>query len=154
MAASTLAELPGWARELIERAPVAHLGLLDSDDRPRVLPVTFALCEGELWSAVDHKPKRAPGRELARVRWLRRNPAAALTVDRYSDDWEWLAWVQALGAVEVLDDPAPAAIEALRDKYPQYRERAPAGPFLRLVPERALCWRAKPRTTSTGSDPL
>lgn len=141
--AAALADLPAWARELIERAPVAHLGLLDADDRPRVLPVTFALCEGELWSAVDdHKRKRAGVRELARVRWLRRNPAAALTIDRYSDDWERLAWVQALGAVEVLDDPAPAALEALRDKYPEYRERPPAGPFLRLAPDRVLCWRA------------
>jgi PPOX class probable F420-dependent enzyme len=137
-----LDELPKWARELIERGPVAHLGLLDANDRPRVLPITFAVSEGELWSAVDHKPKRAPGRELARVRWLRRNPAATLTVDRYSDDWERLAWVQALGAVRVLDEPPPAALAALRTKYVQYRDRPPAGPFLRLTPERILCWRA------------
>jgi PPOX class probable F420-dependent enzyme len=137
-----LDQLPTWARELIERTPIAHLGLLDSDDRPRVMPVTFAVWEGELWSAIDHKPKRAAGRELARVRWLRRNPAAALTVDRYSDDWERLAWVQALGAVQVLDEPQPDALAALGAKYPQYRDRPPQGPFLRLAPERLLCWRA------------
>jgi PPOX class probable F420-dependent enzyme len=137
-----LHQLPNWARELIERSPIAHLGLLDADDRPRVLPITFAVSEGELWSAVDHKPKRAPGRELARVRWLRRNPAAALTVDRYSDDWERLAWVQALGTIRVLDEPPPAALSALGDKYAQYRERPPDGPFLRLTPERILRWRA------------
>jgi PPOX class probable F420-dependent enzyme len=135
-------ELAGWARELIERGRVGHLGLLDSDDRPRVMPITFAASEGDLWSAVDHKPKRSEGRDLARVRWLRRNPAAAITVDRYSDDWERLAWVQALGTVEVLDDPSPAALGALCAKYVQYRERQPDGPFLRLSPERILCWRA------------
>jgi PPOX class probable F420-dependent enzyme len=134
--------LPEWARELIASAPVAHLGLLDSGDKPRVLPVTFALVEGEPWSAVDHKPKRAPGEELARVRWLRRNPAAALTVDRYSDDWERLAWVQALGPIDVLDGPEPGVLDALAEKYAQYRERPPDGPFLRLRPERVLCWRA------------
>jgi PPOX class probable F420-dependent enzyme len=134
--------LPEWARDLIVAAPVAHLGLLDPDDRPRVLPVTFAICAPDLWSAVDHKPKRADPRELARVRWLRRDPAAALTIDRYSDDWTRLAWVQALGRVEVLDTPAPGVLEALADKYEQYRRRPPAGPFLRLAPERFLCWRA------------
>src|SRR5947207_10719826 len=112
-------DLPAWARDLIAEARVAHLGFLDADDRPRVLPVTFAVAEGALWSAVDQKPKRVEGRELARIRWLRRNPAAALTVDRYSDDWRRLAWVQALGAVEVLDAPDSAALEALRGKYAQ-----------------------------------
>jgi PPOX class probable F420-dependent enzyme len=138
----SLDQLPGWARDLIEDARVAHLGLLDSNFLPRVLPVTFAACGGSLWSAVDHKPKRVAGRDLARVRWLRRSPAAALTVDRYSDDWERLAWVQALGPIDVLDDPEPAALAALQRKYAQYRERAPAGPFLRLAPERLVLWKA------------
>ena len=142
MTASGLDELPAWARALLDSAPVAHLGLLDAADRPRVLPVTFVLCDGELWTAVDHKPKRVAGPELARVRWLRRNPAAALTVDRYSDDWERLAWVQAVGRMDVLDAPESGVLEALADKYEQYRERAPEGPFLRLRPERFLCWRA------------
>jgi hypothetical protein len=76
------------------------------------------------------------------VRWLRRNPAAALTADRYSDDWDRLAWVQALGRIEILDDAPAAALEALQGKYEQYRDRPPAGPFLRLAPERLLFWRA------------
>ena len=142
MPVSHVHQLPGWAQELTGAAPIGHLGFLDGHRLPRVLPVTFALAGEAFWTAVDHKPKRVPGRELARVRWLRRNPAAALTIDRYSDDWGQLAWVQALGQVEVLDEPAPAALEALVEKYAPYRERAPAGPFLRLVPERFLYWTA------------
>jgi PPOX class probable F420-dependent enzyme len=138
----SLDQLPGWARELIDDARVAHLGLLDADDRPRVLPVTFAVAGAEVWSAIDHKPKRTEGRNLARVRWLRRNPAAALTVDRYSDDWERLAWVQMLGRVEVVDEPGPLAVPALQQKYEQYRDRPPGGPFLRLAPERLVFWKA------------
>ena len=121
---------------------MAHLGLLDADGRPRVLPVTFAACRGDLWTAVDHKPKRTEGGDLARVRWLRRDPVAAMTVDRYADDWERLAWVQALGRIDVLDGAEPAALDALCAKYEQYRGRPPAGPFLRLVPERLLFWSA------------
>ena len=62
--------------------------------------------------------------EPARIRYLRRRPDAALTVDHYSDDWEELAWVQALGRVEVLAlAGAPDALAALVAKY----EPVPAG---------------------------
>jgi PPOX class probable F420-dependent enzyme len=144
MPGGRLDELDAWATELLERSPVAHLGLLDGDGRPRVLPVGFAVAGGTVWSAVDDKPKRVPGRELARVRWLRARPDAALTVDRYDDDWSRLAWVQLLGPVRVLDDPgeAPTGQAALAGKYDHYRERAPQGPLLCLEVRRALSWRA------------
>jgi PPOX class probable F420-dependent enzyme len=122
---------------------VGHLGLLDDDSHPRVLPVTYALYENALWSAIDDKPKARPGAELARVRWLRARPRATLTVDHYEDDWDRLAWVQVVGHVHVLERAEPAALDALREKYAPYRERPPGGPFLRLHPERASCWRAR-----------
>jgi PPOX class probable F420-dependent enzyme len=128
---------------LLAHARVAHLGLLDDHARPRVLPVTFAVCGTRLVTAVDHKPKRRRGGDLARVRWLRARPSAALTVDRYDDDWTALAWVQALGEVDVLDAAAaPAAVAALAARYEPYRTQPPAGPVLALVPERLLWWRA------------
>ena len=134
----TLEDAPGWARRLLETARVARLGLLDESDAPRVLPVTFALFEGALWSAIDSKPKR-PG-EPARVRRLRRRPEAALLVDVYDDDWSQLAWVELRGRVAV--EPLGPALDALAAKYPQYRSQPPPGPLLRLAPERVSCWRA------------
>jgi PPOX class probable F420-dependent enzyme len=135
--------LPPWALELLREQPVGHLGLLDDDGRPRVLPITFALVGGEFWSAVDDKPKRRPGDELARVRWLGARPRSSLTVDRYDDDWSRLAWVQILGSTAVIGAAGQdRVLEALAQRYPAYRERRPHGPLLRLVPERALCWRA------------
>ncbi|HEY7632418.1 MAG TPA: pyridoxamine 5'-phosphate oxidase family protein [Thermoleophilaceae bacterium] len=126
---------------MLESARVGHLGLLDDRERPRVQPVTFALCGGALYSAVDQKPKR-PG-EPARVRYLRRRPEAALTVDVYDDDWSRLGWVQVLGRVELLDPSDDAdAMAALAAKYEQYRADPPPGPLLKLVPERTLHWRA------------
>jgi PPOX class probable F420-dependent enzyme len=137
----TLADLPGWAHEMLEGERVARLAFLDAEDLPRVLPVTFAVAEEMIWSAIDEKPKRAG--EPARVRWLRRRPEAALCIDVYRDDWERLAWVQLLGRVDVLDLAAgEAGIEALIAKYAPYRERRPPGPLLRFEVERALCWRA------------
>jgi PPOX class probable F420-dependent enzyme len=144
--AGTLENLPPWALSLLAEARVGHLGLLDGEGEPRVLPVTYARVGEELWSAVDHKPKRVPGTELARVRWLRESPPAALTVDRYDDDWSRLAWVQVLGRVAVVERPPPAVLDALAARYAPYRERAPRGPWLQLVPERVLWWRAADTT--------
>jgi PPOX class probable F420-dependent enzyme len=137
-----LSGLPAWARTLLETERRAHLGLLDGDGAPRVLPVTFAVVGGDVVSAVDHKPKRDPGRELARVRWLRRDPRAALTVDRYDADWSRLVWVQVLGRVWIEETVDAEALAALQGRYEQYRERPPAGPLLRLRVERGLWWRA------------
>lgn len=141
MAGRPLADLPDWARELLATERVARLGLLDEDDRPRVQPVTYAVAGDFVYTAIDDKPKRG---EPARVRRLRRNPWAALTADRYSDNWSELAWVQVLGRVEVVPVEFDAfGFEALRAKYAQYAEHPPGGPLLRLVPERALSWRAE-----------
>ena len=138
----TLETLPEWARELLAAERVARLGYLDSDDRPRVLPLTFALSDGFVWSAVDEKPKRTP--TPARLRHLRRRPEAALLVDVYDDDWTRLAWVQLMGRVEVMPvDSSPGALAALAKKYEQYAARTPPGPLLRLSVERTLHWRAQ-----------
>jgi PPOX class probable F420-dependent enzyme len=138
-----LEDLPPWARALLDDGRVARLGLLDAEGRPRVLPVTYAVVAGAVWSAVDDKPKRRPGAELARVRWVRERPQAALTVDRYDEDWSRLAWVQLLGVASVLDVAGHEhVLDALAARYAPYRERRPGGPLLRLAPERAICWRA------------
>jgi PPOX class probable F420-dependent enzyme len=124
---------------------VGRLGLLDDDGQPRVLPITYAMLGGQIWSAVDRKPKRDPNAEPARVRYLRDDPRAALTVDRYSDDWAQLAWVQVLGEVRIVAAADAAdALAALAEKYEPYRDSAPPGPLLALRPRRCLCWRARP----------
>jgi PPOX class probable F420-dependent enzyme len=144
MPKTPLEKLPGWAWGLLESARVARLGLLDDRDRPRVLPVTFALAEGTVWTAIDRKPKRSD--EPARIRYLRRRPEAAVTVDRYQDDWGRLAWAQLLCAAEILGiEDAAAGLAALIQKYEQYRHEPPQGPMIRLIPTRALWWSASER---------
>jgi PPOX class probable F420-dependent enzyme len=136
-----LETLPEWARDLLAAERVARLAYVDDRDRPRVLPVTFAVAEGAIWSAIDEKPKRSP--EPARLRYLDRRPDAALVVDVYDDDWTRLAWVQLLGRVDVLPlASSPEATAALAAKYEQYARRTPPGPLVRLSVERALHWRA------------
>ena len=108
-----------------------------------MLPVTFAVAADAVWSAVDEKPKRRTGEDLARVRWLRARPQSTITVDRYDDDWTRLAWVQLIGTIAVLDVAGQDdALAALAARYAPYRRSAPPGPLLRLTPARAVCWRA------------
>jgi PPOX class probable F420-dependent enzyme len=134
----TLDDLPAWAAELVSSARVGRLALLDERDLPRVLPVTFAVWEGAVWSAIDRKRKRAA--EPARVRRLRRRPEAALLVDRYDDDWSQLAWVELRGTVTI--QPVGPALAALAQKYDQYRVEPPPGPILRLEVADVVHWRA------------
>ena len=149
MASGKPTELVEWANNLLSSERVGRLGVLDDEGAPRVLPVTFAVAEGLIWSAIDQKPKRTE--EPARLRFLRRDPRAALTVDRYSDDWEELAWVQVLGTVRILDPSEGASgLEALSEKYEQYQAESPPGPLLALKPERYLWWRAADRVGRGG----
>jgi PPOX class probable F420-dependent enzyme len=136
---TALGDLPAWAVALLDEIPVGHLGLLDEDGHPRVQPVTFARLGDVIVSAIDDKPKRGVP---ARIERLRRQPRAALTVDRYDADWTRLAWVQVLGdvTIEAVD---PASLAALQARYPVYRDRPPNGPLLKLRPERVLSWRAE-----------
>jgi len=140
---ASVAELPGWARALLEAARVARLGIADDDGAPRVLPVTYAVLENAIVTAIDHKRKEVAADRLARVRWLRARPRVALTVDRYDDDWSQLQWVQALGPMTILGAAdAPEAIAALTERYAAYRNQPPGGPVLSLAPDRVLWWRA------------
>ena len=147
MPVSHIQQLPGWARELTETAPLGHLGFLDDRRLPRVLPVTFAAAGEAFWTAVIElepvQPRRPPVTATAAVG--AKQVAAVMGV--------LLAAVLAGGTLSghqsdrphhrvTFDEPAPAALEALTAKYAPYREREPAGPFLRLVPERILCWSA------------
>ena len=133
--------LPDWAASELEAGRVARLAYLDANGQPRVLPITYAVAEEAIWSVIDRKPKISD--VPARVEWLRREPRAGICVDVYHEDWTKLAWVQLIGEVEVLElDAGPAGLEALLDKYPQYREEPPQGPLLRLGVERGMSWRA------------
>ncbi len=123
-----------------ERAPVARLATLDPHGRPHVVPICFALEGDTLYTAVDEKPKRT--RELQRLRNIRANPQVEVLIDHYEDDWSRLWWVRLRGTARIVDDRR--AMELLAAKYPQYRERPPAGPVIAVAIEERAEWTASP----------
>ncbi|MET9904354.1 TIGR03668 family PPOX class F420-dependent oxidoreductase [Streptomyces sp. NPDC006446] len=146
------------ARRRFLAARVARLATVDADGRPHLVPLVFARYGDGLVTAVDHKPKRSP--LLRRLRNVAARPAVCLLVDAYDEDWERLWWVRADGDARVVPPPgwsdpggpgfgeAPyvyaGAIGALRDKYPQYRNRPPDGPVTVITVHRWLGWQAAP----------
>lgn len=120
----------GRARELFTAARVAHLATVSADGRPRIVPCTFALEGGRLFTAVDHKPKTTL--DLARIRDIEVHPDVTLIADRYDDDWSRLWWVRVRGVAAVVEewDERVHALDLLATKYPQYAHRRPEGPVI------------------------
>jgi PPOX class probable F420-dependent enzyme len=99
---------------------VGYLATADAEGVPHVVPVCFALADDTLYITVDEKPKRA-GRLLKRLRNIAENPAVAVTVDRYDEDWSRLGWVMLRGQAEILAEGTEhdAAQGLLRSRYSQ-----------------------------------
>jgi PPOX class probable F420-dependent enzyme len=132
-------------RRLVETARVGRLATVSADRRPHAVPVCYALLGEVAYSAIDHKPKRS-GR-LRRIANLQQTGEACLLVDEYGEDWSNLWWVRMDGRGRVVEDPAEAAraVNALADRYPQYRERPPEGAVIALDITRWTGWSASER---------
>ncbi|MDG3014314.1 TIGR03668 family PPOX class F420-dependent oxidoreductase [Speluncibacter jeojiensis] len=127
------------ARARFAAARVGRLGTVGADGTPHLVPVVFVQLSDAVYTAVDHKPKTT--RRLRRLEDVAATGRAGLVVDHYEEDWTALWWVRADGAAEVIEAETAegaVALDALVAKYPQYRDRRPAGPLIAI---RALRWR-------------
>jgi PPOX class probable F420-dependent enzyme len=140
-------------RVFLGAARRATLGTTSPSGLPRLVPICFVVGSHDpagrvrLYSPLDDKPKTvADPHRLARVRDILARPVASLLVDRWSEDWERLAWLRLETSADLLE-PAPSASEhreavaALRAKYPQYADhRLAERPVLRFTVERVVVW--------------
>jgi PPOX class probable F420-dependent enzyme len=127
-------------RRRFASSPVARLSTVRPDGGPHVVPIVFALVDDTVFSAVDAKPKRST--DLQRLANVRAEPRCALLVDHYEDDWRRLWWVRADGVAEVVVGP-PAGhpgIQALVQRFPEYRDQPPSGPLLVVTVQRWTGW--------------
>ena len=108
-------------RRFLDSWRVGHLATADAHAIPHVVPVCFAFAERTLYITIDEKPKRGSGGVLKRLRNIAENPAVAVVVDRYDEDWSLLGWVMLRGPAEVLTDGEEhhSAQSLLRARYPQ-----------------------------------
>lgn len=116
-------------RSRVGEARLARLATVRADGRVDLVPITFALDGDWLYTAVDHKPKSTT--ELQRLDNMRQFPEVTILVDRYDDgDWSQLWWVRMRGVAKIRTEghELDRAVDALVERYPQYRDQRPAGP--------------------------
>jgi PPOX class probable F420-dependent enzyme len=111
----------------VAAARVGRLATVGADLRPHVVPVTYVVHGDEVYVGIDQKPKTTTA--LKRLRNIAANDRVAILVDEYDEDWTHLWWVRIDGVARVLPE-APAAVDLLRAKYPQYEADPPRGPVI------------------------
>jgi len=124
---------------------VARLATCDGEGRPHLVPITFAVEEDTILTAVDHKPKRTT--HLRRLANIEANPAVAVLADHYEEDWSELWWARADGVARVLQPGTGEhanAVAQLAARYTQYAKRRPQGPAVAISVSRWSGWRARP----------
>ena len=110
-------------RQFLNRRRLGHLATVDAQCAPHVVPVCFAVAADLVYITVDEKPKQQTSRPLKRLRNIGQNPAVALLVDYYDEDWSRLAWIMLRGSAVVISHGAQHvdAQARLCERYPQYR---------------------------------
>ncbi len=110
-------------RRFLDRCRIGRLATADRTGRPHAVPVCFVVHDEALYITIDEKPKRR-GVMPRRLRNLMENPAVAVIVDHYEEDWSGLGWIMLRGRADILGagEEHDAAQMLLRERYPQYRE--------------------------------
>jgi PPOX class probable F420-dependent enzyme len=129
-------------RRFLATRMVGHLATADRHAAPHVVPVCFALADAALYITIDEKPKQTDA-PLKRLRNIAENPAVAVVVDRYDDDWTRLGWVMLRGRAELLTGGTEHAHAQalLRARYPQLRAMDIAAlPVIAVRLERVTSW--------------
>jgi len=119
--AAQVSRLLDVERQFVADRRIAHLATADAHAVPHVVPVCFAISQATLYITIDAKPKRHPAAALKRLSNIAENPAVAVVIDRYDEDWALLGWVMLHGHADVLTEGVEhhEAQALLRSRYPQ-----------------------------------
>lgn len=98
------------------------LATVGPSGKPTVIPICFVFWRGEIFTAIDNKPKTTS--DLARVTNIRKRPDVTFIADNYTDDWEELSYLLIHGRGRILKGRSQRSIvkTLLISKYPQYRK--------------------------------
>ena len=130
------------SRADVAAARVARLATHNPSGENDLVPITFALVDDTIVTAVDHKPKRTT--QLQRLENIRQNPNVTVLVDHFDEDWSQLWWCRARGNATDVDAPEPSLLEPLVAKYAQYREHHPDGPAIVIHLTEVVAWSGSP----------
>ena len=128
----------------LETHPTGYLASADNTGVPHVVVVTYAVVTDNVVTAIDHKPKTT--RSLKRLRNISENENVSFLVDHYEDDWDRLWWVRVDGPASIIKrgELFDISVDALVDKYPQYKDHRPKGPVIAIETADVSWWSARP----------
>ena len=130
---------------MLQSFRVGHLATADAEGVPHLVPICFVYDGQAVYTAIDHKPKRATGYRMKRIRNMLENPHVTFLIDHYEEDWRRLSYVMIQGHAQILESgpERQRALALLEDKYTQYRERQlaqEAGLVIKIVPDSIRHW--------------
>lgn len=112
--------------EFILSLRVARLSTVTPSGVPHSVPICFALSGNDtIYTPIDAKPKKYIDKPLERVVNIANNDGVVVLFDRYSENWNELAYVMAKGKAKVVRDEQENLLAAklLEDRYVQYRDQ-------------------------------
>ena len=149
--------LDAHAQRYLAAHRVARLTTVDAVGRPAIVPICYATDGRTIYSALDAKPKRVSPTALRRVRNILANPAVALVVDDYAEEWADLSHLIVHGTASLVSPDTgehEAAIALLRAKYPQYAAMPiEEQPVIAIRTEAAHFWSASLDEAESGAEP-
>lgn len=134
---------PEQARRLFRDVPLVHVGTVDADGWPHVVPLWFVWLEDALYVSSR--------RGSVTHRNVQRNPRTVLQVDR-GHAWTELSGIVVRGRAETMSVEDPAAKRAMSAWFEKYRgelsgtqfgvyaEQVPEPLLVRVVAERLRGW--------------
>ena len=142
---------------IIYRARVARLATADSKANPHIVPVVFAFDGEKYYIPIDKKTKTTKPGELRRIKNIDANPAVALLIDEYNEDWNKLLFIMVQGKAAILgkkkgndegtrqeedgdDKLLKKAHELLKTKYPQYQHIDIGKLSIVIYPQKTIFW--------------
>lgn len=123
---------------LVMRERVCRVATVGKRGVPHLVPVCHVVDDGKVYFG--------SGREGRKVRNIRENPRATVSVDLYSDDWSNLKGAMLQGTARLIErGPRFRRIRRLLyDKYPQYPEDAALDEsdsvIIEVTPDQLFTW--------------
>jgi len=123
--------------KLVARERVCRVATASRRGVPHVVPVCHVVVDGKVCFASE--------RDAKKVKNLRVNPQAAVTVDLYAEDWSNLRGMMIQGTATLIErGPRFENVRRLLyEKYPQYPEDAALGKgdvIVEIAPTHVFSW--------------
>ena len=145
-----------YAKSLIDKARVARLATVNSQNKPNLVPVVFVFDGAHYYLPLDEKTKRNKPEKLKRVKNIQENPNVSLLIDEYKEDWSKLLFVMIQGRASLIgkkgehNESLKKAHKLLYEKYHQYRKIDVGELCIKICPEKVITWKMNDELLLSG----